>query len=141
MGPSREAASNRGDVMVRIAEQVGVVEGSLALQPLGIDGEPASLLKIENVAMVNIAMKRDNFMRIGKQHLCGFGATDEYAAFSGGDVIERPEPMSKGDKLRRRRTTRGMQSCNNVADDEARLVIHAVRRHVGEGATACRAFK
>ena len=99
------------------------------------------LRKVDPVSTVNIAMKRDNFMRIGKQHLCGFGATDEYATFSRGDGIERPEPMSKGDKLRRRRMTRGVQCCNNVADDEARLVIHAVRRHVGEGATACRAFK
>jgi hypothetical protein len=37
--------------------------------------------------------------------------------------------------------TRRVKSCDYTADNETRLVILAVRRHVDEGATACCAFK
>ena len=67
--------------MLRIAEEVGVVEATLALQSLWIDGEPPPITEIENVPMVNVSMKRDHFAWIGKKHTRGFGATVECFAF------------------------------------------------------------
>ncbi|PZT21011.1 hypothetical protein A7Y00_14025 [Stenotrophomonas maltophilia] len=73
------------DRMIRIAEEVGVIESPFALQPFRIDGEPTSVSEIENVPVVYVTVQRDHVARIGKKPPRGVGTTGEYFAFASGD--------------------------------------------------------
>src|SRR6185369_11058932 len=56
---ARETAGEKRRLALGIAQQVGEVEAALAEEALRIDGEPATLAAVEDVAVVQVAVQYD----------------------------------------------------------------------------------
>ncbi|MNO02936.1 hypothetical protein D3C81_2234990 [compost metagenome] len=54
--PPREAPRSKSTCTVGIAEDVRIIKAPLAVQPFGIDSQPAGWAEIEHIAMVDVPM-------------------------------------------------------------------------------------
>ncbi len=69
---------------LRIAEEIGVIETAFAEEPFRIDGEPAPVIEIENIAVVNVAMQDDRRTGSGKEKPRSIRAGPENAPVDAG---------------------------------------------------------
>src|SRR5690606_35946739 len=53
--PAAEATGIGGCREVGVAEEIGIVEGAFADEPLGINGEPAAGAEIKHIVVMNVA--------------------------------------------------------------------------------------
>ncbi len=53
------------DLSVRIAKNIDEIKGAFADQAFGIDGEPPPRSKVQDVAVVDVAVKHDDVWRFG----------------------------------------------------------------------------
>ena len=129
-----EAARRQRRRGVRIAQDVDEVERPLAEKPLGVDGEPAAVAAIEDVAVMDVAVQDDDVARIGQQRLRRRVRLGEQAAMCPCGRRQGREPARQRDEFRRRSGARRMQAQGHVAEDAARLIVPAGRDHFRERA-------
>jgi hypothetical protein len=53
--------------MVWIAEEVGILKAPLTNEPFRVDSQPATFSKVENVAVVDIAVQHTDVLRACQQ--------------------------------------------------------------------------
>jgi hypothetical protein len=64
---SRKAAGGQRHLIVRITKNIDEIKGSFAQQAFGIDGKPPLRSEVEDVAVVDIAVKNDDVPRFGEE--------------------------------------------------------------------------
>jgi hypothetical protein len=79
-------------LVVRVAEDVGKLEPALADEALRVDGEPASLLEVEDVAVVQVAVQNHDVARLVQEFARHLGRVGQDTSMARGGGRQRLEP-------------------------------------------------
>jgi hypothetical protein len=109
-----------------LQNKVGVIEGALSDETLGIDRKPATGFKIEDISVVDVPVQHRDFSGLSQQSGCRHGGPAQDAAMGVRGGCERLKPLLQRKQIRRRRWSRRMQPGHGGADDADRVIIAAV---------------
>lgn len=111
------------------------------MKALRINRQPTARLEIENVSVVNVAMKDGDVAQIGKQGVGNRPAIGQRAAVFFCCRFQVAEPAGEGYWIGKWLLARRMQPCCRPAEDTACLVVFAIHRHGKQRAFTRRPFQ